>query len=185
MTPTANANATQSSDASARIVQVGAAMLLAGGFYYGFVQQKRVLEGEVVRPVVFQTKSGKREVMRVRTTTLLERRLGLDRPLPPGSAAARALLGGAIVAVTGSAVAVLGLSAALGVTSVAEFRARMEQVIPQICKSVLRVEPKPAKSEFKNEEEELNYLAAVFEDGMKDDTPTNGSDHHQPASTSS
>ncbi|KAJ0406779.1 hypothetical protein ATCC90586_009428 [Pythium insidiosum] len=158
---TANANAPEPPSASARMVQVGAAVLLTGGFYYGVVQQKRVLDGEAVMPVVYQTKQGKREVMRVRATTFLERRLGLDRPLPPGSAAARALLGGAIVAVTGSAVAVLGLGAALGVSNVAEFRARMEQLLPQICKTVLRVEPKPSKSEFKSEEEELNYLAAL------------------------
>ncbi|KAJ0401870.1 hypothetical protein P43SY_007804 [Pythium insidiosum] len=137
---TANANAPEPPSASARLVQVGAAVLLTGGFYYGVVQQKRVLDGEAVMPVVYQTKQGKREVMRVRATTFLERRLGLDRPLPPGSAAARALLGGAIVAVTGSAVAVLGLGAALGVSNVAEFRARMEQLLPQICKTVLRVE---------------------------------------------
>jgi hypothetical protein len=53
-----------------------------------------------------------------KAATLFERKLALDRPLPPGTAAFKALLGVTLVSVTGCCVLVGGAAAALGVSNV-------------------------------------------------------------------
>lgn len=50
--------------------------------------------------------------------TLLERQLGLHRPVPPKSAALKALVGGTVVSVAGCAVLLVALGTALGVRNV-------------------------------------------------------------------
>ncbi|TMW62368.1 hypothetical protein Poli38472_009861 [Pythium oligandrum] len=156
-----------SPSAATRIVQIGAALLLGGGFYYGFTRQQRIVVDEKLLPP--HEKRAHQQV-RIRSATFLERKLGLDRPRNPGSAAGRALLGGTIVAVSGFAVLISAVGAVLGVSNIEQFRLRMEQISSGVGKNmskVMAIEQTPRPSEFASEEEEMEHLSAIFEESMK------------------
>lgn len=61
--------------------------------------------------------SSKRE-FKPKSATLFERKLALDKPLPPGTAAWKALLGVTVISAAGCCVLVGGAAAALGVANV-------------------------------------------------------------------
>ncbi|DBA04296.1 TPA: hypothetical protein N0F65_002058, partial [Lagenidium giganteum] len=146
-------------------VQLGAAALLGGGFYYGFAKQTKVAQEDAPA----QKHAGEfLEKMESRKFTWMERRLGLHRPLNPNSAAWRALFGGTAAAVSGCAVLLVAGSAALGIRNVHEFRQRMEDVFPRMRRRVLttlNIKPKTSPEDFPDQEKELNELAALFAEG--------------------
>ncbi|KAF1313768.1 hypothetical protein FI667_g14185, partial [Globisporangium splendens] len=127
------------------------------GFYYGVVKQRRI---EVEEKALLSSKSKKQtttqpsnvaakdKVPVIREATLLERQLGLHKPVTPSAAAWKALAGGTIVSVT-------------------EFRERMEDVFPRMRKGVTRalhIEPKEHKQDSVSELTELRELAALFDE---------------------
>lgn len=54
----------------------------------------------------------------IRKATLLERQLGLHKPVSPSAAAWKALAGGTVMSVSGCLVLVVGMGAVLGVRNV-------------------------------------------------------------------
>lgn len=103
---------------------------MAIGFYYGIAKQKRMEQQEEAKAAkkrATKKKSGQSvtpptaaqdKVPVIRETTLLERQLGLHRPVTPNIAAMKALIGGTIVSVSGCAVLLFSLAAVLGVRNV-------------------------------------------------------------------
>ncbi|KAL4093926.1 hypothetical protein PRIC1_011356 [Phytophthora ramorum] len=103
------------------VVSVVAAVFLGGGFYYGMTkQQKALAEEEKNAP-----KSKKK--FEPKSSTFFERRLALDKQLPPSTAARKALLGVTLVSVTGCCLLVGGLASALGVSDMTELRDRRQK----------------------------------------------------------
>ncbi|CAH0491861.1 unnamed protein product [Peronospora farinosa] len=104
-------------------VSVVAAVFLGGGFYYGMTKQKKAMEEE--EKSLSKTLSSKKEFV-PKNATFFERKLALDRALPPGTAASKALLGVTLVSVTSCCILVGGIAAALGVTNWMELRERLQ-----------------------------------------------------------
>ncbi|ETK80946.1 hypothetical protein F441_13797 [Phytophthora nicotianae CJ01A1] len=105
-------------------VSVVAAVFLGGGFYYGMTKQKKALEEEeksLGKP------SASKKKFEPKNATLFERKLALDKPLAPGTAAWKALLGVTLVSITGCCLLVGGAAATLGVTNMTELRQRLQK----------------------------------------------------------
>ncbi|TYZ63649.1 hypothetical protein PybrP1_006782 [[Pythium] brassicae (nom. inval.)] len=155
-------------------VQLGAVALLGGGFYYGVARQHRVEQEEAAKRPPPSAKASARASAKAAQTpvitraTLLERQLGLHRPVPPKSAALKALVGGTVVSVSGCAVLLLAIGTALGVRNVTEFRERMEDVFPRMRRGLGRafnVAPKTrTPQELAQDDAELRELAAIFDE---------------------
>uniref|UniRef100_K3X5R8 Uncharacterized protein n=1 Tax=Globisporangium ultimum (strain ATCC 200006 / CBS 805.95 / DAOM BR144) TaxID=431595 RepID=K3X5R8_GLOUD len=171
------------------VVQLGAAALLGGGFYYGIAKQRRV-EVEEKEKASLSSKNKKQstqssnvaakdKVPVIREVTLLERQLGLHKPVTPSAAAWKALAGGTIVSVSGCLVLLFGMGAVLGVRNMTEFRERMEDVFPRMRKGVARalhIQPKEYKQDSASELAELRELAALFDEKVEEKPakPENG-----------
>ncbi|EGZ09629.1 hypothetical protein PHYSODRAFT_523335 [Phytophthora sojae] len=95
-------------------VSVVAAVFLGGGFYYGMTKQQKALAEEEKN--ADKTSTSKKE-FKPKPATLFEKKLALDKPLPPSTAAWKALFGVTLVSVTGCCLLVGGAAAALGVTN--------------------------------------------------------------------
>ncbi|KAL3672668.1 hypothetical protein V7S43_001962 [Phytophthora oleae] len=95
-------------------------------------KQKKALEEE--EKSLDKSKSGKKE-FKPKSATFFERKLALDKPLPPSTGAWKALLGVTLVSVTGCCVLVGGAAAALGVSNMMELRHRLEKT-PQSKKNI-------------------------------------------------
>ncbi|KAK1939961.1 hypothetical protein P3T76_008284 [Phytophthora citrophthora] len=114
------------------VVSTVAAVFLGGGFYYGMTKQKKALEEE--EKSQDRSKSSKKE-FKPKSSTLFERKLALDKPLPPSTAAWKALMGVTFVSVAGCCVLVGGAAAALGVTNMTELRQHLQKT-PQSKKKI-------------------------------------------------
>uniref|UniRef100_A0AAV1URK7 Uncharacterized protein n=1 Tax=Peronospora matthiolae TaxID=2874970 RepID=A0AAV1URK7_9STRA len=75
-------------------VSTVAATFLGGGFYYGMTRQKKALIEE--EKSFGKTQSSKKE-FKPKPANFFERRMALDKPMPPGTAAWKALLGVTII----------------------------------------------------------------------------------------
>ena len=85
------------------------------GFYYGMTTQKKALIEE--EKSFGKTPKCTKE-FKPKSASFFERKFALDKPLPPGTAAWKALLGVTVVSVAGCCVVVGGAAACLGLTNV-------------------------------------------------------------------
>ncbi|KUF97019.1 Metal tolerance protein 5 [Phytophthora nicotianae] len=117
-------------------VSVVAAVFLGGGFYYGMTKQKKALEEEeksLGKP------SASKKKFEPKNATLFERKLALDKPLAPGTAAWKALLGVTLVSITGCCLLVGGAAATLGVTNNVETKQIDFEGLGEVKKEILDV----------------------------------------------
>ncbi|KAI9916566.1 hypothetical protein PsorP6_016846 [Peronosclerospora sorghi] len=114
-------------------LSVVAAVFLGGGFYYGMTKRKKVLTEE--EKTIGENYSSKNE-FKPKRATFFERKLALDKPLPPSTAAWKALLGVTVVSVTGCCMLVAGAAAALNVTNMTDLRERLHKTPPSRTKAV-------------------------------------------------
>ncbi|KAI9983665.1 hypothetical protein PInf_007731 [Phytophthora infestans] len=106
------------------VVSAVAAVFLGGGFYYGMTKQKKALEEEeksLGKP------SASKKKFEPKNATFFERKLALDKPLAPSTAARKALLGVTLISVTGCCLLVGGAAATLGVTNMTGLRQRLQK----------------------------------------------------------
>ncbi|CAI5715756.1 unnamed protein product [Hyaloperonospora brassicae] len=105
-------------------VSTVAVMFLGGGFYYGLTTQKKALVEE--EKSFGKTPKCTKE-FKPKSASFFERKLALNKPLPPGTAAWKALLGVTVVSVAGCCVVVGGAAACLGLTNINELQKRLQK----------------------------------------------------------
>ncbi|POM61130.1 hypothetical protein PHPALM_29904 [Phytophthora palmivora] len=160
-------------------VSVVAAVFLGGGtylyyhlsivysFYYGMTKQKKALEEE--EKSLSKSSSSKKE-FKPKSATLFERKLALDKPLPPSTAAWKALLGVTVVSVAGCCVLVGGAAAALGVSNLTELRQRLQKT-PRPQKNI-----QATQFDFEGLGEVKREIIDVIADEVKEDEERSAKD---------
>ncbi|KAG6582936.1 ADP/ATP translocase [Phytophthora cinnamomi] len=144
-------------------VSVVAAVFLGGGFYYGMTKQQKALAEE-------EKNSGKsstsKKEFKPKSTTFFEKKLALDKPLPPSTAAWKALFGVTLVSVTGCCVLVGGAAVALGVSNLTELRERLQKT-PRSQKTAVGIQSK--QLDFEGLGEVKREILDVIADEVKEE----------------
>ncbi|OQS07371.1 hypothetical protein THRCLA_00627 [Thraustotheca clavata] len=134
--------------------------VFGGGFFLGIRRQK----ADAIEQAALETKDMKDQPssssqIKPKTFSWWERALGLHKPLTPGGAAFKALLGGSILAVTGSAVFFTTLFNVADEKTIDSFNSTMNRVFPSFRHGVIRVfgitpKPGPTPAQLQQEDEE-------------------------------
>ncbi|CAH0515386.1 unnamed protein product [Peronospora belbahrii] len=148
-------------------VSIVAAVFLGGGFYYGMTKQQKALAEEEKS---LDKISSRKKAILPKTAATFERKLTLDKSLPPGIAASKALLGVTVVSVTSCCLLVGGIAAAIGVTSWTELRERLQKTPRNQNKFVSQ------QLDFEGLEKAKNELLDVIASEAKEEQTTPASE---------
>ncbi|OQR89698.1 hypothetical protein ACHHYP_06110 [Achlya hypogyna] len=138
--------------------------IFGGGFYLGIRRQK----AHAAELLEAQDLTGDLASSRPKVFSWWERALGLNKPHTPGGAAVKALLGGTILAFTGTAIFFTALVNVADEEALQGFGAKMMRVFPPLRHGIIRVfgitpKPGPTPEAIAQEDEEWAIMEKEME----------------------